>query len=73
MAYRALMSGRLIFLEKCFGVRSVSVGDTSWRMLAKCLMVVTGAEATEACRTKQLCGGLEAGIEGNIYLVRLLW
>ena len=42
-------------------------------MLAKCVLVVTGAEAKEACRTEQLCGGQEAGIEGGIHMVWLLW
>ena len=38
----------------------------------KCVLVVTGAEAKEACGTEYLCGGLEAGIEGGIHLDRLL-
>ena len=41
-AYRAPMLGRLIGLDKCSGVRPVSVGET-WRwMLLKCVLVVTG-------------------------------
>ena len=31
------------------------------------------AEAKEACRTDQLCGGLEAGIEGGIHALRIVW
>ena len=42
-------------------------------MLEKCVLVVTGEEATEACGTDKICGGLEAGIEGGIHVVRLLW
>ena len=42
-------------------------------MLAKCVLVVTGVEAKEACRMEELCGGLEAGIEVGIHTVRLLW
>ena len=42
-------------------------------MLEKCVLVVTGAEAKEACSTEQLCGGLEAGIEGGIHMLRLMW
>ena len=34
-------------------------------MLAKCVLVVIGAEAKEACETEQLFYGLEAGIEGG--------
>ena len=42
-------------------------------MLAKCVLVVIGAEDKEACETEQLFDGLEAGIEGGIHAVRLLW
>ena len=42
-------------------------------MLAKCVLVVTGVEAKESCGAEQLCSGLEAGIEGEIHVVRLLW
>ena len=58
VAYRALMLGRLIGLDKCPGVRPLGVGETWRRILEKCVMVVTGAEAKEACRTEQLCSGL---------------
>ena len=42
-------------------------------MLTKCVFVVTGVEAKEACGTEHLCGGLKAEIEGGIHAVRLLW
>ena len=42
-------------------------------MLAKCVLAVPGAEEKEACRKEQLCVGMEAGIEGGIHAVRLLW
>ena len=42
-------------------------------MLAKRVLVVTGAEAKEACGMKHLCGGLDVGIEGGIHVVRPLW
>ena len=66
-------SGRLIGLDKFPEVKSVGVGDTWCQMLDKCVLVLTRAEAKEACSTEQLCGGLEAGIEGGIHVVRLLW
>ena len=72
-AYRALMSRRLIGLKKCPGVRPVGMGDTWHRILAKCLLAVTGAEAKEVYGTEQLYGRLEAGIEGGIHAVQLLW
>ena len=42
-------------------------------MLAKFVLVVTGTKAKEACRTEQLCSGLEEGIKGGINAVRLMW
>ena len=71
-AYRLMMLGRLIGIDKCPGVRPVGVGETWRRMLVKCVLAVTGAEAKEACGTEQLYRGLEAVIKGGIYLVRLL-
>ena len=71
--YRALMLGCLIGLDKCPGVRPVGVGGT-WRwMLVNCMLAVAGVEANEACGKDQICGGLDAGIEGGIHAVRLLW
>ena len=67
------MSGRLIGLEKYPGFRPVGVGETWRRMLEKCVLVVTGEEAKEACGTEQLYSGLYAGIEGGIHAVQLLW
>ena len=61
-AYRALMSGRLIVLDKQPGIRPVGVGETWRRLMAKCLMKVAKPEAKSAYGTTQLAGGLEAGI-----------
>ena len=72
-AYCAMMSGGLIALEKCPGIRPVGIGETWRRLLEKCLLRVTGQEAKAACGTEQLAGGLEAGIEGAIHSMRLLW
>ena len=67
------MSGPLINLYMCPGVRPVRVDETLRQMLAKCVLAVTGEEAKGACRTEQPCGGLEAGIEGGVHAVRILW
>ena len=37
------------------------------------LLIVVGKEVTRACGTDQLCSGLEAGIEGGIHHMRLMW
>ena len=72
-AYRALMSDRLIALDKQPGIRPVGVGETWQRMMSKCLLKVAGPEAKDACDTTQLAGGLEAGIEGAIHAMHVLW
>ena len=71
-AYRDLMSGRLIALDKQPGISLVRVSET-WRMtMAKCLLRVAGPEAKADCGTTQLAGGVEAGIEGAIHVMRVL-
>ena len=67
------MSGRLIALDKQPGIRLVGVGETWRRLMAKCLLKVSGPEAKAACSTTQLAGGLEAGIEGAIHAMRVLF
>ena len=72
-AYRALMSGRLIALDKQPRIRPVDVGEIWRRMMAKGLYWVKGQEAKTACGKAQLAGGMEAGIEGVIHAMRFLW
>ena len=72
-AYRALLSGRIIALDKQPGTRPVGVGETWRRLMAKCLLKVAGPEAKSACGTTELAGVLEAGIEGAIHTIRVLW
>ena len=60
-AYRALMSGRLITIDKQPGIRPFRVGET-WRLLMeKFLLKVAGPEAKVACGKTQLAEGVEAG------------
>ena len=72
-AYRALVSGRLITLDKQPGISPVGVGETWSRIMKKCLMRMVGPEAKAACGTTQLAGGVETGIEGAIHAMRILW
>ena len=37
------------------------------------MLLATKHEATEACGTHNLCGGLEAGIEGGIHSAKQTW
>ena len=71
-AYRALMSGRLIPLDKQPVIRPVGVGETWRRMMAKCLLRVAGPEAKAECGTKQLAGGVKSRIEGVINAMHIL-
>ena len=72
-AYCTLMSGRLIALDKSPGIRPVRTGETWRRLLAKCLLRVSGQEAKAAYGTEQLADRVEAGIEGVIHAARLQW
>ena len=69
----ALMSDRLITLDKQPGIRPVGVGNTWRRMMATCLLQVAWPEDKSACGTTQNSGGLEARIEGAIHVMRVLW
>ena len=40
-AYRVIISGRLIALDKSPGIRLVRIGETWRRLMAKCLLQVT--------------------------------
>ena len=42
-------------------------------MLVNCVLIMTGAEAKETYMTEKFCGGLEAGDEGGMHAVRILW
>ena len=71
--YFTMMSGRLIVLDKNPGIRPVGIGETWQRLLAKCLLPVTGQEAKVACGTEQLAGRVEAGIKVVIHAAHLQW
>jgi hypothetical protein len=68
--YRALMSGRLLALDKSPGVRPVGVGETWRRCIAKCVILAIGKEAKESCGIDQLCAGLESGGEEGIHAMQ---
>ena len=59
-AYCALMSGRLITLEKQPGILPVGVGETWRRLFAKIVLKVTGLEATMACQDDHMCAVVKA-------------
>ena len=51
----------------------MEMGETRQRIMAKRMINVAGKEEKEACGKEQLCGGMEAGIEGGINTISLLW
>ena len=61
-AYFALMECRLVALDKRHGVRTLGIGETLCRALAKLVMRAAGNQAKTACGDIQMCAGLEAGI-----------
>ena len=72
-AYQAIMSGRLIAMDNQTGVRPVVFVENWRRLMTKCLLWVTEQEEKATCGTGQLANGVEAGIEGGIHAMRLLW
>jgi hypothetical protein len=68
-AIRALLMCRLVALDKQPGVRPLGIGEIIRRLIAKCVIHVTGYEATEGCGNSNLCVGLPSGIEGAVHAV----
>ena len=54
-------------LDKNPGVRPVGIGEAIRRLMEKLVHTLTTTQAMEACGTKNLCGGLKAGIKGAIH------
>ena len=67
------MFGRQIALNKQLGVRPVGVGETWRRIFAKCVLKVTGPEATNEYQDDQLCAILKAVIGVAAHGVQSIW
>ena len=72
-AIRALMSNRLVALDKCPGVRPIGVGQIWRRAIAKCVIAVVSDAAADACGTDQLCAGLSCGSEAAVHAAHMAW
>ena len=70
---RALMSCRLIALNKNPGVRPIGVGEALRRLLGKAMVLTTGMDVEELCGADQLSSGLKGGIEGAIHSVNRIF
>ena len=66
------MSGHLIVVDKGPDVFPVDIRET-WRIFfSKCMLMVTGPEAINACQDDQLCSIFKAGINGAIHGVQVI-
>ena len=61
---RVLVSGRLIALDKCPGLRPIGIGECLRRIICKSLAEFTKIDLKETCSIDQLTCGLKAGVEG---------
>ena len=50
-------------------MRPVGIGEVYQRLMAKCVILHCGHQATTACGNLILCAGLPAGIDGTIHAV----
>ena len=66
---RAMLSSRLIALNKNPGIRPIGVREVLRRLLGKAMVLATGIDIEELCGADQLCSGLKGGIKGAIYSV----
>jgi hypothetical protein len=72
-AIRALNAKRGVATDKEPGTRPLHVGEAIMRLLGKDLLKTAGDSAKTACGSKQLCAGLEAGVEAGIHAARSSW
>ena len=67
MSLRALVSGNLIALDQCPGVRNIGIGECLRRIICKNVAQFTKTDLEETCSTDQIACGLKAGVEGAIH------
>ena len=72
-AYHEFMSGRLIALDKQHVFFPAGVRENWRRLFAKCVLRVTGPEATSASQDDQLCSGLKLEIGDAVHGIQAIW
>ena len=70
---RALVSNRLIALDKCPGIRPIGIGETLRRIIGKAICSATRGDIESLCGADQLCGGVKSGIEGAIHAMNEMY
>ena len=69
----ALVTNRLIALDKCPGVHPIGIGETLRCVIGKAMCYATRVDVELACGYDQLCGGVRSGIEGTIHNITNLF
>ena len=64
---QALLTNRLIALDKSPGAQPIGVGETLRHIITKAVCLLTRDDAGSACEINQLYAGLKCGIEGAIH------
>ena len=72
-AIRAICATRMLPADKEPGVRPISCGEIWYRLMSKCNLEYTKERAKWACGNRQLCAGLESGLEGALHAMREQW
>ena len=67
--YRALIVCSLVAVDKHPGLHPVGIGEMLRQAIAKLIMSLVGGQANTACRSLQLCVGLESGIDRATHAV----
>ena len=72
-AYCGLMLCGEVAFDRMPGVCPLGIGEILCRLLAKCILEVTGQQEKSACGTNNLCAGLKLGCKGAIHGMSTKW
>ena len=72
-ALQPILNCRLIAVDKIPGVRSIGIGKTSRRIIAKAILQVVKQDVLDATGCLQLCAGQRAGCEAAVHAMRMIF